>query len=65
MNWSREIPSQSGYYWYRGPHGPEPCEIAISAPPDQVPLMMFISDETVHVAGDVPGEWCGPLIPPA
>jgi hypothetical protein len=64
VNWSREIPNRPGYYWFRGQFGAEPCEISIEPGPTEITLIMFISDESVHLATDQMGEWCGPLMPP-
>lgn len=73
IEWTRELPKEVGWYWYRGDHYSSRGElraveiVAGSEPGDElriwVPRMDFDDPLSLFVE-DCDGEWCGPIATP-
>ena len=70
MTWTRETPTEPGWYWYRDREEPEPAIYRVSRTTGGDLLVVWtdcgIDWELAHLARHAVGaEWCGPLEVPS
>ena len=61
MNWTTELPTASGHYWWREPGGQEPCIVEVDIKRRAVSSLG--TDEAPSL-DEMEGEWYGPLLSP-
>ena len=61
MNWTTELPTASGYYWWRASGSEEPCIVEVDTKRRTVSSLG--TDEAPSL-DEMEGEWYGPLVLP-
>ena len=68
LTWTKETPSQEGWYWYREEGGlKKPCRIRTSYSfyhPDRLYAQIKYRGRYYRYADEAPGEWAGPIPEP-
>lgn len=66
MSWTYDIPSRSGFYWYRRTEESSPYVVAISVDSRGVRSLKPLSGSSSKLAHRMPGQFFGPIrdVPP-
>ncbi len=63
--WTKELPTEPGWYWYRPPKNGNIKMGIVFREDFHGPLSFSYESKNGKISEFIPGEWCGPLIPPA
>jgi hypothetical protein len=64
LKYSKEKPTEPGWYWYRRDEQDTPAVVHIYSSFGEPPDMTFTGNDRVWPLSRIFGEWAGPILPP-